>query len=334
VVLALGSSSLASLGTLGKVAIGLLGVILALAGTGAVYQAIGSSLDRANFAPPGDLIDVGGHRLHLHCAGPLEDGGPTVILEAGAGMASPIWAWVQTQVDDTTRVCSYDRAGYGWSNVGPLPRDAKTIAAELHALLESAAIAGPLILVGHSIGGVYTRVYARLYPEDVVGMVLVDSSHPDQLRRSPALKAAQDRGWQVLRLAPMLARLGVLRITGMLNSPFDGLPNRQHDEMSAFLATPLQLETTLAELMSWESSATQARSSSFRADMPLAVVSATVGSLEGLLQLQVELAELSQRGALITVEGASHTSLLSNEAHAALTAAAILNVVAAVEDAN
>jgi pimeloyl-ACP methyl ester carboxylesterase len=127
-------------------------------------------------APPGKLINLGGYRLHLNCTG---NKGPTVVLIAGAGDFSFDWSLVQPNISQFARVCSYDRAGFAWSDPGPIPRTMKQEAFELHTMLRAARIKGPYILVGHSIGGPVTRVYASQYPQEVAGIVLVDSLHED-----------------------------------------------------------------------------------------------------------------------------------------------------------
>lgn len=132
--------------------------------------------DKRAYAPPGKLVSVGGYRLHLDCIGKT---GPTVVLIAGAGDFSFDWGLVQPGVSRFTRVCSYDRAGLGWSDPGPTPRTMRQDAYELHTLLKAARIKAPYMLVGHSIGGLIARVYAEQYPKDVAGMVLVDPTHED-----------------------------------------------------------------------------------------------------------------------------------------------------------
>jgi pimeloyl-ACP methyl ester carboxylesterase len=133
--------------------------------------------DQARYPPPGRLIDIGGRKLHLYCVG---EGLPPVILEAGAGWGMTAWRQIQPALAQTTQVCSYDRAGYGWSDAGPLPRSGSQISTDLHMLLQQAGVPAPRVVVGHSIGGLYVRHYAATYPSEVSGMVLVDSSHEDQ----------------------------------------------------------------------------------------------------------------------------------------------------------
>lgn len=128
------------------------------------------------YPPPGKLVDVGGRRLHIHCAG---KGEPTVVLEAGGGDFSLDWGLVQPRLADFTRVCTYDRAGYGWSDAGPMPRTMQQIVAELQAGLKKTGIKGPYIFAGQSFGGLLARVYTSQYPEEVAGVVLIDSSHED-----------------------------------------------------------------------------------------------------------------------------------------------------------
>src|SRR5215471_422569 len=127
-------------------------------------------------APPGKVIDIGGYRLHLNCSG---NKGPTVVLIAGAGDFSFDWSLVQPKIGEFARVCSYDRAGFAWSDPGPTPRTMKQEAFELHLLLAAAGIKGPYLLVGHSLGGLIARVYFDQYPQEVAGIVLVDSTHED-----------------------------------------------------------------------------------------------------------------------------------------------------------
>jgi pimeloyl-ACP methyl ester carboxylesterase len=154
-----------------------LACLLLLACMGAVYEALSRSRERALYPPPGQLIDIGGYRLHLYCSG---EGGPTVVLDYGLEGSYLDWYRVQPEVARFTRVCSYDRGGYGWSDSSPKRRLPSVMVEELHALLTKAGEKPPYILVGHSFGGFDALMFAHKYREETVGVVLVDSSHPDE----------------------------------------------------------------------------------------------------------------------------------------------------------
>ncbi len=155
-----------------------LALVLATVGT----QTSDATIDNSAARPiaPGTFIWVGSHRLHLNCVG---RGSPTVIFDSGLGGSSLDWVRVQPLVASFTRACSYDRAGYGWSDPGPPPRDSANISSELKSLLGNASVPAPYVLVGHSFGGFNVRLYSHNNPEQVAGLVLVDSSHEDQFRR-------------------------------------------------------------------------------------------------------------------------------------------------------
>lgn len=151
-----------------------LGGVAAVLGSGIGYQAISSEIDEREHPPPGEMVDVGGHRLHLY---PREEAGdrPTVLIEGGIGAWSLDWHHIQAELSTTTRVATYDRAGYGWSDPGPIPRTAGRIADELLRALSMTGIDGPYVLVGHSFGGYTPRMIADTVPEEVAGIVLFDS---------------------------------------------------------------------------------------------------------------------------------------------------------------
>ncbi len=155
---------------------------------------------------------VNGYRMHLYCTG---EGSPTIILDAGLGNDSLIWARVQPELSKTTRVCSYDRAGFGWSDPQPGPRDANHIADQLHALLMQVGITGPLVLMGHSIAGIYIRSYATRYPQNLAGFVFVDGSTPLQQNRFPAqIKRSSESSKYLGYVVQWAYILGVPRILG------------------------------------------------------------------------------------------------------------------------
>ena len=136
---------------------------------------------REQYPAPGELYDVNGYRMHLRCVG---EGTPTVIMEAGSGDCSLSWALVQQNVSQFTRVCTYDRQGYGWSDPVAGPVTAQNVTGSLHALLTRANTTPPYVMVGHSLGGIYVRSYAHRYPDDVAGMVLVDPGSEWQMSRT------------------------------------------------------------------------------------------------------------------------------------------------------
>jgi pimeloyl-ACP methyl ester carboxylesterase len=171
---------------------------------------------RDDLRPPGKLVDVGGARLHLHCSG---SGSPAVILDAALGGSSLSWTFVQPEIARLTRVCSYDRAGFGWSSPGPAPRTVGRIADELRRLLDRADVRPPFLLVGHSFGGLVMRVFARRYRTDTVGMVLVDPAHPeDWVTPAPKEQLKIDRGVRLCRYGVTAARFGIARIVSGLGS--------------------------------------------------------------------------------------------------------------------
>ena len=191
-----------------RILLGLLALILTVAIVVLVAGTIARANLQAQFPPTGRLVDVGGYKLHINCQG--SGAGPTVILEAGTGATSLDWALVQPQVSRFAKVCAYDRAGIGWSDAGPKPRNAPVMVEELHRLLERAGLKGPFVLVGHSIGGIVSRHYAAKYPGEVSGLVLVDSAHEQQFRRYPAsVLASTVSGLQQLKIFETLIAIGI-----------------------------------------------------------------------------------------------------------------------------
>ena len=181
-----------------------------LACIGFLYQVIGTKLDEARYPPPGELVDIGGYRIHLYNTG---TGGPTVILDAGLGGISSSWGLVQPEISKFTRVVSYDRAGTGWSDESPYPRTSEQMVQELHTLLHAAKIPGPYIFVGHSLGGVNAQLFAATFPAEVLGLVLVDSGHEAQERRLPPIPIGGCMKFlQKPTVIQMASTLGILRL--------------------------------------------------------------------------------------------------------------------------
>jgi pimeloyl-ACP methyl ester carboxylesterase len=201
---------------LGRVALGGVILLLGLAAIGAIYQGVASKRDAKTYKPVDQMVDVDGTLLRLDCRG---NGSPTVVLEAGASVYSIAWVRIQDDVAKFTRVCSYDRAGMGWSDSVRGELSPKQVAGMLHVLLEKGGEQPPYLMVGHSLGGIYVRAFASLYPDDVVGMVLVDSSYENQYLLLPPefvkLNNTQSVAFQFCRVT---APFGLVRAIKMMDS--------------------------------------------------------------------------------------------------------------------
>jgi pimeloyl-ACP methyl ester carboxylesterase len=297
----------------------------------AVQQAL-TIRDRRRFPPPGLLVNVDGHPMHLNVRGP-DAAGATVVLEAGMGSFSPNWHWVQEELAPTVRTVAYDRPGLGWSRPSRRQRDAQTIAMELRDALREAGIEPPYVLAGHSFGGLPVRAFADLYPDLTAGLVLVDASHPDQWVRWPTPHAAQ-----ILevshRIVGWLGLFGLMRVLNLSRRISAGLPARQAAELRAAAALPGYAATEAAQIRSWSVSREQLHAAAPLDDLPLAVLAVSEQPVGGelLTALQRELAELTAHASFETVQGASHESLISDREHARVVAKTILSVVQAVRD--
>ncbi len=230
---------------------GAIGIIAFLLLAGWMYEFLSESRDRKRHPPAGNLYPVNAHRLHLYCIGERRPQQPTVVLEAGMGNCSFDWRLIQPAIAQWGRVCAYDRAGYGWSDVGRTPNSLEQMAADLHILLASAGESGPYVLVGHSFGGVLVREFARQYSQEVVGMVLVDSAHEGQIGR---LSAAEFKQLKVsLRLygvLAFLARVGLVRLLArpLLLSRFPSVRSPEdQDILLTLISRPEYMDTLCAE---------------------------------------------------------------------------------------
>ena len=271
------------LGCLGRGLIGLLAFLVVVMVAGAIYQSTASVSDLKKYPPPGIFYDVGEYRLHLYCTG---EGSPTVILEAGAGSPGMLWTFVQKGIEKSTRVCSYDRAGLGWSDPASGPLSPKQIASDLHALLETAGVQGPYILVGHSAGGVYVRAFANQYPSDVVGMVLVDSSHEGQNAHYPPEWQELDKVQNsMMAFCRVVSPFGGMRLARI----FDAATATMDPEIGAAYLSTLY-RTGFCRVSAWEIEALSTSNSKSYipgslGDLPLIVLTADTSEAE--LQAQV-----------------------------------------------
>jgi pimeloyl-ACP methyl ester carboxylesterase len=250
-------------------------------------------------------------------------------LDGGSGEMSAQWVWVQREVSDSTRVCAYDRAGMGWSEMGPQPRDAKQISSELHTLLTKADIEGPYVLVGHSFGGLYMQTYAARYPDKVAGVALVESSHPDQFSYRQVARDSYEPQKQIFSVFSLAARLGIIRLVSKLAPTSPELPQQQRVQIDALSPSTRQVSTIALEFRATPQTVTQTRSLRSLGDKPLAVVTAGTSEPEWL-KLQDDLATLSSNSTHPVVKGATHTSVMYDRSDAQVTSAAIVDVVQAV----
>ena len=305
-------------------------IVVILLAIGYIYQRRTTAADFAQFPPPGQRVDVGGYSLHIYCTGDVE--GPTVVVDTGMGDFSTSWQGIQPEVSKSVRICTYDRAGYGWSDASPYPRTAEQMANELHQLLVNARIEPPYILVGHSLGGFTIRVFASQYPDEVAGMVLVDSGHEEQLERLPPeylrLNKQQESYFSVLGF---MSRFGIMRLIGN-SSKGENLAPPQVAKMPkevqplylTMLSHPSFFDTTLAELRALPETTAQVRAAGSLGNLPLIVLSAdsiddavlkSIGLgddfpaaqlQQSFHELQAELAALSTNSTHIFVKDSTH----------------------------
>ncbi|MGA7297136.1 MAG: alpha/beta hydrolase [Rhodanobacteraceae bacterium] len=301
--------------------VGLIGLIMVIAASGATYNMLALRHLRNSYPPPGKFYTVEGHRMHVSCTG---SGSPAVVLESGLAEGFLVWGKVQPALSRVTRVCSYDRAGLGWSESVPGPRDSRHIADQLHALLSQAHIDGPLVLVGHSAGGLYIRAYATRFTNDVVGMVFVDASTPGQENKLPASVAALDQHgtFQIAVFQTMIA-LGIPRILGQCETPPPGF-EATANLWRANACAPAYVTAFRRESDALPQSMAQAARTSSYGNLPIMVVSqdpnlprprqlpATVSASDWQLgitshdAMQQDLLHLSIRSRRIIAKGSRH----------------------------
>jgi pimeloyl-ACP methyl ester carboxylesterase len=300
--------------------------MLAVGSVGGMYESVALARDQHRYAAPGRLYDVGGHRLHLNCTG---SGGPTVVLENGLGETSPIWSRITAEVVRTTRVCAYDRAGQGWSDDAAGAQDGLAVAADLHTLLGRAHETGPYLLVGHSAGGSYAMIYAARYPDQVAGMVLLDSTTPNQFTVLPDFASEYSLSRRMFAVLPSLARLGVAQV--LPASAFSSLPEPAASQVRAFATSPRQMRNVRDEQSVYRQVFEQAQALTTLDGKPLVVLTATETQqgTKGWSAAQDRLATLSTNSQHRIAE-ATHVGLLDDKHSFEPSAQAIGDVVQSI----
>jgi pimeloyl-ACP methyl ester carboxylesterase len=302
---------------------GIIAVAILLAGTlGAAEPATQPNPAWEIYAQPHQLIDVGGRRLNLYCLG---HGSPTVILDGGLGDDVTEWRDVQDPIARQTRVCAYDRAGYGFSDPGPTPRTAAALDADLEALLHAADLRPPYVLVGASLAGLHVRLFADRHRSEVAGMVLVDPSFEHQVARyeaaTPAYVPTAERQLATFKRCIEALRAGVpardsQTYKDCIGDPDPDLPN----DVVAALAARVRPDTyvmILSELEEFSGASSEEVDASRRSygDMPLIVLTAalapnadpdTITRTRIWTAMHDRMAQLSSRGVNRIIPGATH----------------------------
>ena len=300
--------------------------LVVVAAVGGAVETVTLAHDHGRFEMSGALYDVGGHRLHVDCTG---TGSPTVVLENGLNEISPLWSAVTAQVSRTTRVCSYDRAGQGWSDDADGPQDGREVAADLHTLLARAGEHGPYVLAGHSSGGTLAMTYAARYPAQVAGMVLLDSSSPHQFTDQPDFAGTYAMMRRLLPVMPALARVGALHLAPA--SASTALSPSAAAQVQAFATSPRGASNLRDEQAQLRAVFTQAQALTTFDPKPLAVVTASENADDtlGWVAAQDRMAALSTNSIQWVAE-TTHVGLLDDANGSTHSVRAITAVVTAV----
>ncbi len=297
------------------IGLGAICVVVLLACAGAAYQWMAHNRDLRQNPRPGQLVDVGGYCMHLYCIG---QGSPTVVFDSGLGDTWLVWYKVQPPIAQFTRVCSYDHAGLGWSDPSPNRRTSRVIAEELHTLLHKAGMTGPFVLAGHSMGGMSVRMYASLFPAEVAGVILVDSTHPDLPKRFPPEVTKFNAGLiRRERLTVEIMPIGIPRLLGWCGNG----PTGDQAMLRTVNCRSGHWREHLAEHESFDESAEEVRRAGTLGSIPLVVLSHDPEKVFPMPafspelakekdrlwdEMQGELAQLSTDSSRVVAKGSGH----------------------------
>lgn len=299
--------------------------VLALLAIGGAIETVIEATDSGQSSVGGQLVDVGGHKLFISCSG---TGSPTVVLEGGLGQGAAYFARIAPEVASTTRVCAYDRAGRGSSEPATGTQDGAAIARDLHALLAASGNPGPYIIAGHSSGGVYVRFFAAAYPDEVVGVVLLDAQSPHQTHVLSGDQSAQAPISTLWGALPALARVGVARLVISVGS--SDLPPAVEARRHAAESTAQGIASFGDETARLSDILDAAGALPDLGDRPLLVVTAASVPPDGWLAQQDLLATLSTNVSHRVFDDLTHISLIESAAGAIAASDAIVTVVTAV----
>jgi pimeloyl-ACP methyl ester carboxylesterase len=313
----------------GRIQLYVVFTVLALCAVGGGWQTMSEAGETNPYLATGRLVDVGGHELRLECVG---SGSPTVVLEPGAGGTSANMAWIAPAVAKQTRVCVYDRAGRGGSEAADTRQDGARIATDLHTLLDRADVPPPYVLAGHSFGGLYVRIFAAHYPEEVAGLVLIDSTASQEPARSVipsyADEGSYDAAGRLATAASLAARVGLTRLYGDLVG--GSLPASAEERLRADAARAVAVRSTVDEYLRGGAASREAASLRDFGDKPLVVLTAGVGHPDSWMAAQRESATLSTNSVHRVVGGANHQQMVGKEEPADQVGQAVLEVVDSV----
>ncbi|NQZ86505.1 MAG: alpha/beta fold hydrolase [Colwellia sp.] len=287
--------------------------------------------------PPGEIIDVGGHSLHINCTGIASDR-PTIIIESGLGNSGLEYYWIQNGLEQSDHVCSYDRAGMGWSEKSDFDADSINIATQLHTLLNKSDIKRPFMFAGHSAAGLHMRVYANKYPDEVAGMVFIDAVHPDQYEEQRpyiqqySKQATKDFVW-MLSMMEVVTNLGLVRISDLFSTPFkDGFPEHISEKIHYYHDRGTILAGLRGEISAKAISSEQASKAENLGSMPLTIITTPLGEVMGRngkapVELDYIMTNIhdktqqknllsSTKSKMVIIEGSDHMSLIFKQDHA------------------